>query len=101
MESSEAEPALLQYETLYSIIYMTLGPAKHQREFSAAGKTEDSSMDITFLLYLQQFRQLTSGILDSLFLYITTLGEDWILFLGTAGIYWCILCTLTTIWLTM
>ncbi len=47
-------------------------------------------MDITFLLYLQQFRQLTLGILDSLFLYITTLGEDWILFLGTAGIYWCI-----------
>ena len=47
-------------------------------------------MDITFLLYLQQFRQLTLGILDSMFLYITTLGEDWILFLGTAGIYWCI-----------
>ena len=65
---------------------MTLGPAKHQREFSTAGKTEASNMDITFLLYLQQFRQLTSGILDNLFLYITTLGEDWILFLGTAGI---------------
>lgn len=47
-------------------------------------------MDITFLLYLQQFRQVTLGILDSLFLYITTLGEDWILFLGSAGIYWCI-----------
>ena len=80
----------MQYKNLYSIIYMILGSAKHRKEFLTAGKTEDSSMDITFLLYLQQFRQLTSGILDNLFLYITTLGEDWILFLGTAGIYWCV-----------
>ncbi len=47
-------------------------------------------MDITILLHLQQFREVTLGVFDSLFLYITTFGEDMLLFLGSAGIYWCV-----------
>ena len=47
-------------------------------------------MDITILLYLQQFREATLGVFDSLFLHITTFGEDMLLFLGSAGIYWCV-----------
>lgn len=39
-------------------------------------------MDIQYLLLLQQFREITQGILNSLFLFITTFGEDTLLFAG-------------------
>ncbi len=45
-------------------------------------------MDFQYLLLLQQLRELTGGVLDSLLLYITSFGEDLLLFLGAAGIYW-------------
>lgn len=45
-------------------------------------------MDISILLCFQRFREITLGIFDSLFLYITAFGEDTLLFLGSAGIYW-------------
>lgn len=47
-------------------------------------------MDISYLLFLQDLRSFTHGIFDSLFLCITTWGEELILLFITAGIYWCL-----------
>lgn len=45
-------------------------------------------MDIQYLLFLQQFRETTQGVFNSLFLFITAFGEDTLLFAGIAAIYW-------------
>lgn len=47
-------------------------------------------MDISYLLFLQQFREITGGIFNSFFLFITELGANIWPLLVTAGIYWCI-----------
>lgn len=47
-------------------------------------------MDIEYLLFLQNLRIGFRGIFDSLFLYITTLGEDFILMVWICGFYWCV-----------
>ncbi len=45
---------------------------------------------MTWLYLLQTIRNMTGGIYDSLFLYITTLGEATITFWLLAFIYWCV-----------
>ncbi len=47
-------------------------------------------MDIEYLLFLQNLRAGFHGIFDSLFLYITTLGEDFVLMVWISGFYWCV-----------
>lgn len=47
-------------------------------------------MDIDILLILQKFRTSSTGIFDSFFLYVTTLGEDFVLMLWIGAFYWCI-----------
>lgn len=47
-------------------------------------------MDINYLLILQSFRTITHNLFDNLFLFITALGEDFLLMTIIAGIYWCI-----------
>lgn len=44
---------------------------------------------IEYLLILQNFREMTGGVLDKFFLFITSCGEITIPALLTAGIYWC------------
>lgn len=45
---------------------------------------------IEYLLILQNFRQLSGGVLDNFFMFITSCGEITIPVILTAGIYWCI-----------
>ena len=45
---------------------------------------------MTYLLLLQNIRNITSGILDPFMLEITTLGETLVTFLLLAAIYWCV-----------
>lgn len=47
-------------------------------------------MDINYLLFLQQIRQATGGIFDSLILALTTLGEASISWGLLALVYWCV-----------
>ena len=47
-------------------------------------------MDIQYLLLLQKLRELTGGIFNSFFMFITDLGWSVIPFLVLAGVYWCI-----------
>lgn len=47
-------------------------------------------MDISYLLWLQSLRSITHQIFNSFFLFITALGEDFIIMSLIAGIYWCI-----------
>lgn len=45
---------------------------------------------IEYLLWLQNFREMTGGVLDNFFLFITSCGEITIPALVMACIYWCI-----------
>lgn len=47
-------------------------------------------MDISYLLYLQNFREITKHILDDFFVYVTGYGEMVCLLPLFALIYWCI-----------
>lgn len=47
-------------------------------------------MDISYLLLLQYLRELTGGIANSFFMFITDLGSSVLPFLVLAGMYWCI-----------
>ena len=46
-------------------------------------------MDISYLLFLQELRTATGGLLDSFMSYITTYGEEILTMMLVAGIYWC------------
>lgn len=46
-------------------------------------------MDIEYLLFLQKLRELSGGVLDSLMMRTTALGEQIITFLVLSFIYWC------------
>lgn len=48
------------------------------------------ALQIEYLLLLQNFREITGGVLDNFFMFITSCGEITIPALLTAGIYWCI-----------
>ncbi len=45
---------------------------------------------IDYLLFLQNFREITGGAFDNLFMFITSLGEITFPVMILAGIYWCI-----------
>lgn len=45
---------------------------------------------INYLLALQKFRETTKNLFDGFFLYVTELGEVFVLILFIACIYWCI-----------
>lgn len=47
-------------------------------------------MDIQYLLFLQNLRELSGGVFDSFILHITSLGEAVITYLLLALIYWCV-----------
>ena len=47
-------------------------------------------MDIEYLLILQKLRELSGGVLDSLMMRTTALGEQIITFLALSFIYWCV-----------
>ena len=47
-------------------------------------------MDIQYLLFLQNIREMFGGVLDSFMLKATELGEQTITFLVLAFIYWCV-----------
>lgn len=47
-------------------------------------------MDIQYLLFLQNIREMLGGILDSFMLEVTALGESVITFLLLAFVYWCV-----------
>lgn len=47
-------------------------------------------MDIQYLLFLQNIREIFGGVLDSFMLKATELGEQTITFLVLAFIYWCV-----------
>ena len=47
-------------------------------------------MDIQYLLFLQNIREMFGGVLDSFMLEATELGEQTITFLILAFIYWCV-----------
>lgn len=47
-------------------------------------------MDIQYLLFLQNLREATGGVLNSFFLGITALGEQPFTFLLLAFVYWCV-----------
>lgn len=47
-------------------------------------------MDIEYLLFLQQIRELFGDVLDTFMLQATTLGESTITFLLLAFVYWCV-----------
>lgn len=47
-------------------------------------------MDISYLLALQNFREVTNGLLDSFMAYITTYGEELLTMMIVAAIYWCV-----------
>lgn len=47
-------------------------------------------MDINYLLFLQQFREFSGEIFDSLILSLTTLGEAGITWGLLAAVYWCV-----------
>ena len=47
-------------------------------------------MDISYLLFLQNLRTLTNGLLDSFMSYITTYGEELLMMMLVAAIYWCV-----------
>ncbi len=47
-------------------------------------------MDISYLLFLQNIREATNGILNQFMSYITTYGEELLLMMIVAAIYWCV-----------
>ena len=47
-------------------------------------------MDIEYLLLLQNLREATGGVLDSLMSYLTTYGEGLLTMMLVAAIYWCV-----------
>lgn len=47
-------------------------------------------MDIDYLLSLQSLRSITHQVFNSLFLFTTTFGEDFIIMSLISGIYWCV-----------
>lgn len=47
-------------------------------------------MDIEYLIFLQNIRELTGGFFDDFFLYVTKFGETAIIILPLAAIYWCL-----------
>ncbi len=47
-------------------------------------------MDLQYLLFLQKFREVSGGVLDSFILHITSLGEGVVTYLLLAFIYWCV-----------
>lgn len=47
-------------------------------------------MDIEFLLFLQNVRELTGGIFNDFFSFVTKFGETAVLILPLAAIYWCL-----------
>ena len=46
-------------------------------------------MDISYLLFLQNLREATGGVLNSFMSFITTYGEELLTMMLVAGIYWC------------
>lgn len=46
-------------------------------------------MDISYLLFLQNFRESTNGVLNSYMAFITTYGEELMTMMIMAAIYWC------------
>ena len=47
-------------------------------------------MDIDYLLFLQHIRQVTGGVFDEFIACITTYGEELVLMMIVAAIYWCV-----------
>ena len=47
-------------------------------------------MDISYLLFLQNMREATNGVLNSFMAYITTYGEELLTMMIVAAIYWCV-----------
>lgn len=47
-------------------------------------------MDISYLLFLQNMRDMTNGVLNPFMAYITTYGEELLTMMIVAGIYWCV-----------
>lgn len=47
-------------------------------------------MDISYLLLLQNLREITHHMFDSFFSFITLFGEDLLLMLFISAIYWCV-----------
>ena len=47
-------------------------------------------MDHIYLLWLQQFREITDGVFDSFFLGISELGERTVPLVVLSGIFWCL-----------
>lgn len=47
-------------------------------------------MDIEYLLFLQNLREATNGVLDSFMAYITTYGEELLAMMIVAAVYWCV-----------
>ena len=47
-------------------------------------------MDISYLLFLQGIRETTGGIFNSFFLFMTSMGEQTMILLVLAGLYWCV-----------
>lgn len=47
-------------------------------------------MDIAYLLFLQNMREATNGVMNSFMAYITTYGEELLTMMIVAAIYWCV-----------
>lgn len=47
-------------------------------------------MDIEYLIFLQNAREMTNGIFNSFMSYITTYGEELLTMMIVAAIYWCV-----------